>query len=364
MKNNKVKLTLKIILFVLSLLIAVFACYVIYCFGSYKRIDDFQDLEINKSKSQTELQTQNLKIDNEYKAVSYNIGFAAYLHDFSFFMDGGTQSWAKSKDSVIETSENIGNYLNDLNADFYSLQEVDSNSTRTYHVDETEIIKEKMNKFSSVDAVCFDSPFLMYPITQPHGASVSNLMTLSKYLPYSSLRRQLKVDDGFTKILDYDRCYSITRYKVENGKDFVLFTTHTSAYAKDPSTSNSQIEMLVGNMQSELEKGNYVICAADFNKQLVDDTSKYYKPERIYECKPFPKQYLAGTGISLVAPFNEKKPVGTCRDAGVNYFDDIPICNIDGFMVSSNIEVCFSDVCDTKFEFSDHNPVFMTFKLK
>ena len=44
-----------------------------------------------------------LAIGTEYTALTYNIGFGAYTPDFSFFMDGGESSWAKSKESVLDT---------------------------------------------------------------------------------------------------------------------------------------------------------------------------------------------------------------------------------------------------------------------
>lgn len=47
-------------------------------------------------------QTRNLQQKKEYSALTYNIGFGAYTPDFSFFMDGGKFSWAKSKDSVLK----------------------------------------------------------------------------------------------------------------------------------------------------------------------------------------------------------------------------------------------------------------------
>ena len=75
-----------------------------------------------------------------------------------------------------DTADSIANLLNEENADFVSLQEVDSDSTRTYHVDETQIIKDKLQNYNSVTACCFDSPFLFWPILQPHGKSKANII--------------------------------------------------------------------------------------------------------------------------------------------------------------------------------------------
>ena len=136
-----------------------------------------------------------------------------------------------------------------------------------------------------------------------------------------------------------------------------------SAYSKDPTTSNKQIQMLIKDMQHEFDMGNYVICGADFNKQIVDNPENYFSTNVIKDTKPFPIEYLNGTGINLVSPFNKDNPKGTCRNAGVPLNENTQVSNIDGFLVSSNIMIQSSDVIDTGFAFSDHNPVYITFRL-
>lgn len=71
----------------------------------YHRIEDNQALQINDVTSESAL------VDQEYKAVSYNIGFAAYTPDFGFFMDGGTKSRANSEESVKSVIDGIGDFL-------------------------------------------------------------------------------------------------------------------------------------------------------------------------------------------------------------------------------------------------------------
>lgn len=89
-----------------------------------------------------------------------------------------------------------------------------------------------------------------------------------------------------------------------------------SAYSQDPSTAENQIKQITEDMQSEFAKGNYCICGADFNKQLVDNPENYYPQEKVYVMKNFPLEFLEGTNISIVSPFNPNNPVGSCRDAG------------------------------------------------
>ena len=69
-----------------GLLIAVLAAYVIYVFADYHRFEDRLVLTPEGEAS------ASLETDTVYRAVSYNVGFGAYSADYSFFMDGGTES--------------------------------------------------------------------------------------------------------------------------------------------------------------------------------------------------------------------------------------------------------------------------------
>ena len=149
-KFRLLRILFRIILVFLLILIG----YVAYVFLTYKRIPDNQKLDVVKGKT-TPIQT-----DTEYKIVSYNTGFGAYEPDYSFFMDGGTQSWAWSKERLEKNMQAMKDYLSGFNADLMILQEVDLDATRTYHVDEKEILSQIMKDSSSVFAVNFDSAFL------------------------------------------------------------------------------------------------------------------------------------------------------------------------------------------------------------
>lgn len=57
--------------------------------------------------------------------------------------------------------------------------------------------------------------------------------------------------------------------------------------------------------------------------------------------------------------------VGTCRAAEIPYTEGVNYQTVlDGFVVSDNVEVKKVRNIDTGYEFSDHNPVEMTFVLK
>lgn len=76
---------------ILVTIVVFFVVNVVYLMCEYKRIPDNQELDINLAKDFNP-ETWMVDSSKEYKAISYNIGFCAYLPDFTFFMDGGSQS--------------------------------------------------------------------------------------------------------------------------------------------------------------------------------------------------------------------------------------------------------------------------------
>lgn len=359
-KNKFLRNFLRVLTLLVLIVVLFIVINLVYLLSAYKRIPDWQTIEPNNKVSQT----QTIQTRTEYKALTYNTGFSAYTPEFSFFMDGGTESWAFSPENVKNVTENITELLKQQNADFISLEEVDSNGDRTYHIDETKIIEDKLTDYNSNKAVCFDCPFLFWPPWQPHGKNTSNIMTFSKFMQNeSTIRRQLPVDEGVSKIKDYDRCYTITRYKTNNEKELVYITTHLSAYSDDPTTSNKQVKMLIEEMDKEYEKGNYVICAGDYNKCTINDDEKYFGKNRDNQ-KPFPYELLEGTNISVVKSYDENHVIPSCRLADCPLNENSKISLIDGFMVTNNIEVKDSKVINTNFAYSDHNPVYVIFLLR
>ena len=145
--------------------------------------------------------------------------------------------------------QGAGELVASYDPDFALIEEVDLNSTRSYHVNEYTILKECLADYDTVFAQNYDSAFLFYPFTQPHGKSRSGLALFSRYPVTDSLRRRFPVSTSFSKFFDLDRCYSISRVPVDNGKEFVIFELHMSAYGNSDAIREGQIRMLAEDMQ-------------------------------------------------------------------------------------------------------------------
>ena len=352
------KKALKIIGIILLVLILVAIGYVAYVFIAYHRIGN--------TKITPEGTSKNEKIGgSEYTVVSYNIGFGAYESDYGFFMDGGDQSWAWSKERLDTNLKNITALLKEQNADIYLIQEVDFDSTRTYGFDERDYLTAELTDKEYTFAQNFDSPFLFYPFTQPHGIARSGIMTFSRFDITEAERVELPVETGVTKLVDLDRCYSKNRIKAEDGHDFVLYNFHLSAYTTDGKIATQQLKLLLSDMEEEYKKGNYCIAGGDFNKDILGNSEAYFgKADKEYTwAQPIPEGTLDGFHATVVAPLDKDDPIPSCRNADSAYHKGQLVLTIDGFIVSDNVTVTSSAVINTEFAYSDHNPVKMTFTI-
>ncbi len=343
---------------VIGALIVFAAAYVIYVFASYHRVGDMKLTAVNRSETVYET-------GKEYKMVSFNIGFGAYESDFGFFMDGGSEGRAWSLESLKKNMTAIAGFLKNENADIYHIQEIDENATRSYGVDERIYLEDALSDLSYVYAQNWDSPYLWLPFLKPHGSAKTGIMIFAKGALNEPERVELPVETGVMKIIDLDRCYQKTRLAVENGKDLVLYNFHISAYTSDGKVAVDQLLKLFEDFNSEYDKGNYCIAGGDFNKDILGDSSEYFgKPDVEYTwAQPFPEGILDGSKQTMIAPLDKDNPVPTCRNADGPYHEHQLQLTIDGFIISNNITCVSSDVIDTGFAYSDHNPIRMILVL-
>ena len=364
MKKRKLPIRIKVFLGVIGALLLVVVGYLLYLLISYHRLPDDIKLVINPPQKDTSLEM--VEKDKEYSVVTYNLGFGAYTPDFSFFMDGGKSSVAESKESVIMTISGAADMVKEMEPDFLFFQEVDLDSTRSYHVNQYDMLAKTFDTYTSNFAVNYDSAFLFYPFHEPHGKSKSSLATFSKYEMTWAVRRSLPISTSFSKFFDLDRCYSITRIPVVDGKELCLYNVHLSAYGNSDEIRAGQIGMLCEDMKADYEKGNYVICGGDFNHDLKN---KELDPQNEYSwAYPFPREMLPDDFALCTDVFSDEEKEAmpdSARNADMEYVEGVTFTvTLDGYIVSDNVEVTAYEHIYTGYLYSDHDPVRMTFKLK
>ena len=355
------KKVFKIIGICLISIIIIALAYVSYVFISYYRIEDNLELDIENN------QTTNFDISKTYTVSTYNIGFGAYEQNYSFFMDegemlDGTKTRGKharglSKDNVINNVNGAINTIIDLNTDFAFFQEVDLKSSRSYKVNQADMIKDKFENYASTFAINYDSPYLMYPFNEPIGKSKSGILTLSKYKIEDSLRISFPLTGNtMSDLFDLDRCMMIDRIKVSEDKELVLINLHMSAYDEGGKVRQKQMEVL--NKVLEKEMNNYVIVGGDFNQRLCE--TNFPTTQKVGPwCQDFYTELL-NSNYHIACASN----TSTCRCADLEYEKGVNYeLVIDGFLIGPNVELVSITNIDTDYKYSDHNPVKMEFRL-
>ena len=185
----------------------------------------------------------------------------------------------------------------------------------------------------------------MYPIFNPHGKSNSGILTLSKINISSSIRRSLPISTSFSKFLDLDRCYSVSRVPVDGGKELVIYNVHMSAYGGSAEIRTAQMSMLFEDMQKEYDNGNYCVCGGDFNHDFTGNSTQTLNGGASVDfgwAQPFPAELLSSyPNVSRAISYynDEQKP--TCRNCDIPYEEGNFTIIVDGFLVSSTVSVTF-----------------------
>lgn len=357
------KRTLKTMGIVIILILIAFFVYAAYVFGSYYRLPDKLTLEVSRNGSNRYFEEEEkVETGKYYWIMTYNIGFGAYRSDYSFFMDGGKYSWAKDEESVIAGICGMGEIINNVNPDFVLLQEVDIDGTRSYHVNELELMNQFVKGYYYAYAQDYDSPFLFFPPWQPHGANEAGIVTYSKNEITEAMRRSLPISESFSKLVDLDRCYSISRIPVENGKSLCIYNIHMSAYGSSDEIRAGQLAMLYEDMEADYQKGNYVICGGDFNHNLKSEDDEN-APQWAY---PFPKESLPEGFRMAIDGAKEEDILHNSRRSAEEPYNEATTYTVtlDGFIVSDNVTVNYYANMDWGYELSDHDPVIMQFRLQ
>lgn len=351
---------LKIVLSVVAVVLVAALGYVAYVVLSYDRIKDHVTIAPEGT-----AQVSAAKVGETYRILTQNIGFGAYTADYTFFMDGGKESRARSPESVRNCVEQAAFTASEQAPDFILFQEVDTDSTRSFHINEYEILKTAFSDRQTVFAENYHSAYLFYPFLKPHGASNSGLVTVSRIGVTSALRRSLPISTGFSKFLDLDRCYSVSRIPTDNGRELLIYNVHSSAYGGSDEIRAAQMNMLFGDMKAEYEKGNYCVCGGDFNHDFTGDSTQKLNGfgDIAYGwAQPFPSELLP-EGIVRCDRYTGDKILPTCRNCDIPYEEGNFTIIVDGFLVSENVTVSYLENIQTGFAYADHSPVVMEFTL-
>ncbi len=346
------KKLLKLVFILFAIPTIGFVCFIGYVFLSDYRPDP-KTLVFEK-KDAKPVQQKN------YQLMIWNIGYAGLSYDMDFFYDGGKQV-RPSKKIVQKNITAIEKFIaQQKDIDFFLLQEVDKRSKRSYSINEYLKITNKLDRFHSSFGKNYDVFFVPVPVFDPLGHVLSGLQTLSRFEPYLVVRHSFPGNYAFLKgLFMLDRCFLVSRYKLDTKKELVVINTHNSAY-DDGTLRKKQMAYFKNFLIKEYEKGNYVIAAGDWNQcpsdfrpefkqNLMDNKNRMDIKKNYLQEWTWAYDNTIPTNRRLAAPYNEKTSLTTV---------------IDFFLTSPNIEIKDIHAIHLGFEHSDHNPVKLKIELK
>lgn len=306
---------------------------------------------------------QQLDVGVPFSVTSFNIGYAGLDKKEDFFMDGGTRSHGSSKEQVMKNLEGITQVLKKEKSSFYLLQEVDIDSSRSFHVDELASIKKHLPNHSATLALNYTVPWVPVPVLDPHGSTKAGLVTLSKYQITKSTRYSLYgKEDWPQQMFDLDRCIMENRVPLKNGKELIMVNAHLSAYDKGGKVRKQQLQFLKEYMSKEYAQGNYIVIGGDWNHQIPGTDPNRFKTTEAWPdwMQTIPSDFAPAGFTWVVDP-----TIPTSRTLALPYKEGVNfLSNIDGFIVSPNVQVLKTYGHSLGFEHSDHNPVTTQLVLK
>ena len=353
-----VKKVFKIVLIVLGAVLLLAAGLILWL-----SVCEFKPADVTDVKVESNSQVGEFSpfLDQELTVISWNIGYAGLGKDSDFFMDGGENVSSADQDTVTASLLGIYKqlYTGDNQAGIYMLQEVDKNSARTYGMDESDCL----GIYNSTYALNYSCPFVPYPLP-PIGRVNSGLLTTTMYDIDSSERISLPCPfDWPVSTANLKRCLLVSYLPIEGSSSkLVIVNLHLEAY-DDGEGKIAQTKQLREFIQSEYEKGNYVIAGGDFNQVFPGGIEKYPNEHPELWEPGIITEDIMPEGWSLA--YDLETP--SCRLLNQPYdpedIENTQYYVIDGFIISPNVELISVETLDTGFEFADHNPVQLKVKL-
>jgi len=353
------KMILKLLIVCVLCLVTIGILYFIGIF-IYASITEFKPAQV-EALTTAKKGVQTIPTDKELSLLSWNIGYAGLGAEMDFFYEGG--------DMVQPTELQNNEYLKGIidfvsqndSIDFLLFQEVDFDSKRSHYSNQSDLLHSILKDYNKIQTFNYKSKYIPIPFMNPMGKVNSGLVTFSKYSSSESHRISTPGSYSWPKrLFMLKRCFLVTRFKVENRKELILFNIHNSAFDDADELRKEELKLLKELIENEFEAGNYVIVGGDWNQNPPGSDIRSIKDYISKEVWPIEKNYLSNIWGWAFDPH-----VPTNRDVSEAFEKSTTKTTIlDFFLVSPNIEIIEPRTVDLGFEYSDHQPSITKIILK
>lgn len=327
---------------------------------TYLSVTEYRPEDVETVQIAADADTHPLTL-GEVTVLSYNTGYAGLGAASDFFMDGGEQVQPESEAYVRKNMEGIAALLSKTKADVYFLQEVDSDSKRSYNMDQTEYYRTTLNAAGAY-ALNYSCAYVPYPLPTI-GKVHSGVQTLTSLTMTEASRVSLPCPFSWpVSTANLKRCLLVSRVPIDGtDRELVLVNLHLEAY-DDGEGKAEQTKMLLSILTAEYEKGNYVIAGGDFNQTFPNALQEY--PVKNKEL--WTPGTLQADSLPQGWQFAYDTQTPTCRLLNMPYDAEDEATQyyvIDGFILSPNVKLSKIETLDEGFAYADHNPVLLTAQL-
>ena len=295
---------------------------------------------------------ENASAKPSLTVFTWNIGYGGLGKDSDFFMDGGTMVDPPSQDIVETNLAAIQEFIETNQADMWLLQEIDKNSSRTRGADEFSQMTENFS--GGAFAYNYKCKFVPFP-WPPIGRVESGIASVSDLLIADGSAR-ISLPSPFkwpVSTANLKRCLLVTRTPIEGSdRELVFVNLHLEAYESGEGRI-AQTKMLIELMQTEYEKGNYVIAGGDFNQSFPGSLEAY----PIMDEEKWTPGIIDADALPDGWSILYDNSVPSCRLLDQPYNENCQLYVIDGFITSPNVIVDSVETVNLDFQNSDHNPV-------
>ncbi len=358
---------------------AIFGAYLGYLQGGHDRVYDWKMLQVvGKNKS------NRVSLNTQLDIITYNLSYGIMDPEFTYFKaenkmpNGstakGSSSRATSKDrvsiNVNGSAELVGKGSN-ASTDFILFQDIDVDSTRSYYINQQEILTNVLSNFAGVFAENGSSNYVFSPISSPLGKIDTRMATFSNKYMSLKIRYSLPSNSEFMeKYGSNDNCVIVTTYKTAGAKELSVVNVNVGIY-ESAEVRLADLEAILQIMDYEANtRGNYVVVGGSFGYLLNGEDGEFLNTSGSpswSECLPesFSADSLKQRGFRIAKDeIALDQKIGTVRDMSEKYNKGVSFeAVIDGFIVSDDIAIDSVSVIDNGFLYSSHNPVKMSFRL-
>lgn len=294
-------------------------------------------------------------IGTELAILSWNIGFAGLGENAEFIADGGKKIIPSSKADVRRNLEGIKTTIAREQPDLLLIQEMALPSNVNRFLDVYAEVRQALPAYWAAYSPKVELNFLC--ISDSIGQSI-----LSRSPPGDLFRMELPAEQKSTLGIKQKHHLLVARFPTaRSGKQLVLANVHLSAFDEAAVTRYRQLKAIEDFIIEEYSKGSYIVCGGDWNLLLEELVRFHTTPAKyLFWVYKLPAWFPPGGWIKAIDP--ETPTVRTLERPyrkSENYTGII-----DGFILSSNVELVEVRTIDTGFLFSDHQPVLIKIRLK